>query len=119
MTLSMLLALTAMMCKEPGITVLGVSAVYEVFISQKVSLISKPWLPRPTRGLIPSICTCCLQLRLRDFFHVVQTALRGKGALPPWLSTVTSRLSALILTLLVLVLGRLSINGSQLPVFTR
>jgi hypothetical protein len=42
MTLSMLLALTAMMCKEPGITVLGVSAVYEVFISQKVSLMSRP-----------------------------------------------------------------------------
>jgi len=43
----MLLALVAMMCKEPGITVLGVSAIHEIFILQKVSENSGKMSQRP------------------------------------------------------------------------
>lgn len=35
--LAMALATTAMLCKEQGITVIAVCAVYEVFVVQKVS----------------------------------------------------------------------------------
>lgn len=34
---SMILVATAMLCKEQGITVTGVCAVYEIFVAQKVS----------------------------------------------------------------------------------
>lgn len=35
---SMLSIATAMLCKEQGITVAGVCAAYEIFVSQKVNL---------------------------------------------------------------------------------
>lgn len=36
---SMILVATAMLCKEQGITVTGVCAVYEIFVAQKVSVL--------------------------------------------------------------------------------
>ncbi|CAL8141337.1 unnamed protein product [Orchesella dallaii] len=88
-----LLVMVAMLCKEQGITVLAVCAVYEIFISQK--------------------------LRMKDLVHLLQTVLRGKGSLPSWISPVTQRMCALALTAMLLLLGRLLVMGSQLPIFTR
>ncbi|CAG7727509.1 unnamed protein product [Allacma fusca] len=92
-SLCSVLVTIAMLCKEQGITVLGVCAVYEVFISQK--------------------------LRLKDLGQVLQTVLRGKGTLPAWISIVSQRIAALIATVIVLIFGRILVMGSQLPVFTR
>ncbi|XP_041787007.1 protein O-mannosyl-transferase TMTC3-like, partial [Anopheles merus] len=36
--LSMLFVATAMLCKEQGITITGVCAIYEIFVAQKVSI---------------------------------------------------------------------------------
>ncbi|XP_021954638.1 protein O-mannosyl-transferase Tmtc3 isoform X2 [Folsomia candida] len=88
-----LLVAVAMLCKEQGITVLGVCAVYEIFILQK--------------------------LRVKDLILLLQPALRGKGSLPSWISPVSQRMLALIATVIVLFFGRLIVMGSQLPVFTR
>ena len=39
--LTVMLVTIAMLCKEQGITVIGVCCVYEVFIAQKVNLSTK------------------------------------------------------------------------------
>jgi tetratricopeptide (TPR) repeat protein len=90
----MLSIATAMLCKEQGITVAGVCAAYEIFVTQKV--------------------------RLPEIKHVVKAAITAKSSYHlPWSSEATKRLLVLSATTLCLLLARLQIMGSQLPVFTR
>lgn len=90
----MLSIATAMLCKEQGITVAGVCAAYEVFVVQKVRL---PELKLALRWAVTAKST----------YHF------------PWSSEATKRLFILALTTVGLLLVRLQVMGSQLPVFTR
>nr|CAD7392097.1 unnamed protein product [Timema cristinae] len=92
--LSMLCVLTAMLCKEQGITITGICAVYELIVAQK--------------------------LRLSDLHCLLRSALGGKGSFhPAWTSDVTKRLTVLAVATVCLLMIRLQIMGSRLPVFTR
>lgn len=92
--LSMIATATAMLCKEQGITVAGVCAAYEIFVVQKI---------RPNH--------------VKEF---VKAALSTKSSYHfPKSNGPTKRLAALAVTTFILLLGRLQIMGSQLPVFTR
>jgi protein O-mannosyl-transferase len=85
----------SMLCKEQGITVIAVCALHEIFVAQKLSH--------------------------RDFIALGE-AVAGGGkvvSLPGWLRPTGQRLALLSLTGLCLLLGRLRIMGSQLPVFTK
>lgn len=90
----MLSIATAMLCKEQGITVAGVCAAYEIFVVQKV--------------------------RLPEIKQTLRWAVTAKTSYNfPWTSESTKRLFVLALTTLGLLLARLQVMGSQLPVFTR
>lgn len=92
--LSMASVATAMLCKEQGITITGVCAIYEIFVAQK--------------------------LRLIDLCGVVRSIVNGKSNVQlSWPNEATKRLCVLAITTILLLLGRLQIMGSQLPVFTR
>ncbi|GAB6030155.1 hypothetical protein CHUAL_005833 [Chamberlinius hualienensis] len=83
----------AMLCKEQGLTVIGVCIVYEIFIVQKM----------------------CWQHML----HHIENILIRKSAVPHWLREMSRRLFVLILTVTVLLILRLKLMGGQLPTFTR
>ncbi|KAG5866812.1 hypothetical protein JTB14_002095 [Gonioctena quinquepunctata] len=89
---SMVSIATAMLCKEQGITVAGVCATYEIFVAQKV--------------------------RLPELKYMLKTAIISKSPYP-WSGKATKRLALLASTTFCLLLARLQIMGSQLPVFTR
>nr|XP_040240135.2 protein O-mannosyl-transferase Tmtc3 [Anopheles coluzzii]XP_040240136.2 protein O-mannosyl-transferase Tmtc3 [Anopheles coluzzii]XP_040240137.2 protein O-mannosyl-transferase Tmtc3 [Anopheles coluzzii]XP_040240138.2 protein O-mannosyl-transferase Tmtc3 [Anopheles coluzzii]XP_040240139.2 protein O-mannosyl-transferase Tmtc3 [Anopheles coluzzii]XP_049465911.1 protein O-mannosyl-transferase Tmtc3 [Anopheles coluzzii] len=94
--LSMLFVATAMLCKEQGITITGVCAIYEIFVAQKI--------------------------RLGDIYHLARSMMSGKTfALPTgwWPHEASRRLAVLCVTTVALLFARLQIMGSQLPVFTR
>lgn len=59
-------------------------------------------------------------MRLPEIKHVIKTAITAKSSYHlPWSSEATKRLLVLSATTLCLLLARLQIMGSQLPVFTR
>ncbi|KAL7645009.1 UNVERIFIED_CONTAM: hypothetical protein RMT77_004833 [Armadillidium vulgare] len=91
--LAMILATTAMLCKEQGITVIAVCAVYEVFVVQKV----RGW----------------------ELLHFVEGIVCGKASLPIWLVDMAPRMIFLAATTFGLMLARVHVMGAQLPVFTR
>lgn len=92
--LSMASVATAMLCKEQGITVTGVCAVYELFVAQK--------------------------LRLSDVQYFIRWLFSSKASLHhTWTSDATKRLCVLTATTVTLLLIRLQVMGSKLPVFTR
>ncbi|XP_055681883.1 protein O-mannosyl-transferase Tmtc3-like [Lutzomyia longipalpis] len=86
---------TAMLCKEQGITVTGVCAIYEIFVAQKI--------------------------RLSDLQQLCRAILGGKSVSLPsgsWPNEASKRLAVLCLSTIGLLFVRLQIMGSQLPVFT-
>ncbi|XP_044748046.1 protein O-mannosyl-transferase Tmtc3 [Coccinella septempunctata] len=92
--ISMFSMAIAMLCKEQGITVAGVCISYEIFISQKV--------------------------KLQQIKHILRSALSSKSSYQlPWSSNATKRIVVLAVSTVCLLLFRLQIMGSQLPVFTR
>ncbi|KAF7280203.1 hypothetical protein GWI33_006296 [Rhynchophorus ferrugineus] len=92
--LSMIAIATAMLCKEQGITIAGVCAAYEIFVVQKI--------------------------RLNDVRQILRATVSPKSSYHlPRSNAPTKRLLVLGVTTLILLLGRLQIMGSQLPVFTR
>lgn len=91
--LTVLLVAVATLCKEQGITVVGICCIYEVFVAQGYTL--------------PLLCTIAGQF------------LRGKGSIPfPMLQTLI-KLIVLMFSTLLLVVIRVQVIQSQLPVFTR
>ncbi|NXA36896.1 TMTC3 protein, partial [Eudromia elegans] len=87
------LVAVATLCKEQGITVVGICCVYEVFIAQGYTL--------------PVLLDTAIQI------------LRGKGSIPfPMLQTLL-KLIVLMFSTLLLVVVRVQVIQSQLPVFTR
>uniref|UniRef100_A0A2K6FII7 dolichyl-phosphate-mannose--protein mannosyltransferase n=1 Tax=Propithecus coquereli TaxID=379532 RepID=A0A2K6FII7_PROCO len=91
--LTVFLVAVATLCKEQGITVVGICCVYEVFIAQGYTL--------------PLLCTAAVQF------------LRGKGSIPFSMLQTLIKLIVLMFSTLLLVVIRVQVIQSQLPVFTR
>nr|XP_048274229.1 protein O-mannosyl-transferase TMTC3 [Myodes glareolus]XP_048274230.1 protein O-mannosyl-transferase TMTC3 [Myodes glareolus] len=91
--LTVLLVAVATLCKEQGITVVGICCVYEVFVAQGYTL--------------PLLCTVAGQF------------LRGKGSIPVSMLQTLVKLIVLMVSTLLLVVIRVQVIQSQLPVFTR
>ncbi|GFR59874.1 transmembrane and TPR repeat-containing protein 3 [Elysia marginata] len=90
--LTVAMVTVAMLCKEQGITVIGVCCVYEVFVVQQ-STFQELWL-------------------------ILQSLLSGKGGLPNWLKTSIVRGGFLVFSTTFLLFARIKVMGAQLPVFT-
>ncbi|ENN82738.1 hypothetical protein YQE_00894, partial [Dendroctonus ponderosae] len=92
--MSMLSIATAMLCKEQGITIAGVCAAYEIFVIQRV--------------------------KLEDMKSFAKSAVTPKSSFHlPKSNAAAKRLFVLFIFTILLLLARLQIMGSQLPVFTR
>ncbi|KAI1238995.1 hypothetical protein IHE44_0012093 [Lamprotornis superbus] len=87
------LVAVATLCKEQGITVVGICCVYEVFIAQGYTL--------------PALLDTAVQI------------LRGKGSIPFSMLQTLLKLIVLMFSTLLLVVVRVQVIQSQLPVFTR
>uniref|UniRef100_A0A6I8PEM0 Protein O-mannosyl-transferase TMTC3 n=1 Tax=Ornithorhynchus anatinus TaxID=9258 RepID=A0A6I8PEM0_ORNAN len=87
------LVAVATLCKEQGITVVGICCVYEVFVAQGYTL--------------PLLFTTAVQI------------LRGKGSIPYSMLQTLLKLIVLMFSTLLLVVIRVQVIQSQLPVFTR
>lgn len=90
--LTVVLVTIAMLCKEQGITVIGVCCVYEVFVAQRATF--------------------------EELLAVVGSFLRGKPSIPHWLRNSVIRAGFLVGTTLFLLFARIKVMGAQLPVFT-
>ncbi|XP_052087258.1 protein O-mannosyl-transferase TMTC3-like [Mytilus californianus] len=90
---TVILVTVAMLCKEIGITVIGVCCVYEVFIVQRATF------------------TECLQIIISTF--------KGKPVLPSWFKDSVIRCVFLVGTTMFLMVARIKVMGAQLPIFTR
>ncbi|MBZ3878819.1 Transmembrane and TPR repeat-containing protein 3 [Sciurus carolinensis] len=91
--LTVVLVAVATLCKEQGITVVGICCVYEVFIAQGYTL--------------PLLC------------NTAGLFLRGKGGIPFSMLQTLIKLIVLMFSTLLLVVIRVQVIQSQLPVFTR
>ncbi|KAM3833731.1 protein O-mannosyl-transferase TMTC3 isoform 1-T3 [Vipera latastei] len=87
------LVAVATLCKEQGVTVVGICCVYEVFIAQGYTL--------------PVLWYTVLQI------------LQGKGSIPYCMLQMLLKLIVLMFSTLLLVVIRVQVIQSQLPVFTR
>ncbi|XP_017330470.1 protein O-mannosyl-transferase TMTC3 [Ictalurus punctatus] len=91
--LTVFLVAVATLCKEQGITVIGICCVYEVFVAQGFTL--------------PLLIETALQV------------LRGKDLFPYAVLQTLLKLVVLVISTLLLVIVRVQVIQSQLPVFTR
>ncbi|XP_062317316.1 protein O-mannosyl-transferase TMTC3 [Osmerus eperlanus] len=91
--LTVVLVAAATLCKEQGITVIGICCVHEVFVAQGFTL--------------PILVDTLLQV------------LRGKDGFPYAVLQTLLKLIILIISTLLLVIIRVQVIQSQLPVFTR
>ncbi|XP_076878222.1 protein O-mannosyl-transferase TMTC3 [Brachyhypopomus gauderio] len=93
MVLTVFLVAIATLCKEQGITVIGICCVYEVFVAQGFTL--------------PMLAETVVQV------------VRGKDGFPYTLLQTLLKLVVLVISTLLLVIVRVQVIQSQLPVFTR
>uniref|UniRef100_A0A3Q3EBA7 Protein O-mannosyl-transferase TMTC3 n=1 Tax=Labrus bergylta TaxID=56723 RepID=A0A3Q3EBA7_9LABR len=91
--LTVVLVAAATLCKEQGITVVGICCVHEVFVAQGFTL----------------------PLLLDTLRHVLQ----GKDGFPYAVLQTLLKLIVLVISTLLLVIIRVQVIQSQLPVFTR
>ncbi|KAG8137949.1 hypothetical protein E2320_003886 [Naja naja] len=87
------LVAVATLCKEQGVTVVGICCVYEVFIAQGYT--------------VPIL------------WYTVLHILQGKGSIPYCMLQMLLKLIVLMFSTLLLVVIRVQVIQSQLPVFTR
>lgn len=97
--------LASMLCKEQGITVAAICAVYELFVVQQL---------RPLH---------LFHFVLRLFEEQPQAKAAAAAATSSstrrWSSTIWKRLGFLMSITIALLVGRVYVMGSQLPIFTR
>ncbi|KAJ8315684.1 hypothetical protein KUTeg_007834 [Tegillarca granosa] len=103
--MTVVLVTIAMLCKEQGITVIGVCCVYEVFISQRVSF-----------KVLFSICFTLASFS--ELLQILGSFIKGKPNIPSWLKNSVIRCGFLVGTTLFLLFARIKVMGAQLPVFT-
>uniref|UniRef100_A0AAY4CKD0 Protein O-mannosyl-transferase TMTC3 n=1 Tax=Denticeps clupeoides TaxID=299321 RepID=A0AAY4CKD0_9TELE len=90
---TVILVAVATLCKEQGITVVGICCVYEVFVAQGFTL--------------PMLMDTMVQV------------FRGKDGFPCTVLRTLLKLIVLVISTLLLVIVRVQVIQSQLPVFTR
>ncbi|BFZ09149.1 hypothetical protein BsWGS_12188 [Bradybaena similaris] len=90
--LTVLLVTIAMLCKEQGITVIGICCVYEMAVVQR--------------------CT------IKELWCILKEFITGKSGLPKWLKISVIRGSFLVFSTLFLLVARIKVMGAKLPVFT-
>ena len=90
---TVVLVAVAMLCKEQGITVIGVCCVYEVFVAQRMTV--------------------------RSLLDILLSLVHGKPEFPSWLRDAIVRAGLLSVSTVLLLVGRVQVMGAQLPVFTR
>ncbi|XP_062603708.1 protein O-mannosyl-transferase TMTC3-like isoform X2 [Saccostrea cucullata] len=90
---TVVLVTIAMLCKEQGITVIGVCCVYEIFVAQRASF--------------------------QELLAILGSFIRGKPHIPSWLRNSIVRAIFLVGTTVCLLMARIKVMGAQLPVFTR
>ncbi|XP_049928439.1 protein O-mannosyl-transferase TMTC3 isoform X2 [Epinephelus moara] len=91
--LTVILVAAATLCKEQGITVVGICCVHEVFVAQGFTL---PML-----------------------LDTLRQVLQGKDGFPYAVLQTLLKLIVLVISTLLLVIIRVQVIQSQLPVFTR
>ncbi|XP_068459915.1 protein O-mannosyl-transferase TMTC3 [Clinocottus analis] len=91
--LTVVLVAAATLCKEQGITVIGICCVHEVFVAQGFTL---PML-----------------------LNTLRQVLQGKDGFPYAVLQTLLKLIVLVISTLLLVIVRVQVIQSQLPVFTR
>ncbi|KAG7214410.1 hypothetical protein INR49_006367, partial [Caranx melampygus] len=91
--LTVVLVAAATLCKEQGITVVGICCVHEVFVAQGFTL---PML-----------------------LDTLRQVLQGKDGFPYAVLQTLLKLIVLVISTLLLVIVRVQVIQSQLPVFTR
>lgn len=90
---TVVLVAIAMLCKEIGVTVIGVCCVYEIFVAQ--------------------------QATFTELLKIITSTLHGRPVLPSWFRDSLIRCIFLVGTTLFLLFARIKVMGAQLPVFTR
>ncbi|XP_066909722.1 protein O-mannosyl-transferase Tmtc3 [Halyomorpha halys] len=93
LSLTVICIISAMLCKEQGITMTAICAVYEIFVRQKI--------------------------RLNDFMQLLKWILNGKPIKNTWPSEATKRLCILTVSTFALLFLRILVMGAKLPIFTR
>lgn len=84
----------AMLCKEVGITVIGVCVIYELFVAQRAEF--------------------------KELWKILmEILLRGNTKLPQWLIESIIRSAVLVGSTAFLMVARITVMGAQLPVFTK
>ena len=103
---TMMCTVMATLCKEQGITVVAVCAVYEMFVDQK--LLPRDFLPSSQKA----------QTKGQTSGSSPPRKTKSQG-IPKWIACSCQRLCVLIAGTLMLLLFRLKIMGAKLPVFTK
>lgn len=113
--------LVSMLCKEQGITIAGICAAYELFVVQQVRPLEL-WLcvqhlfEDRTRILTPQHVAKSLTAPAASVAPTVSVYNRVSGI---WHGALLRRLGFLVCFTFALLVGRVYVMGSQLPVFTR
>ncbi|XP_072045716.1 protein O-mannosyl-transferase TMTC3-like [Amphiura filiformis] len=108
--MTILLVTIATLCKEQGITMVGICCCYEILVVQKLTVpklinIMTSHKSRPNNNNSSATPT--------------KTQRKKQSRFPPWLRASIIRISVLFIATMFLLFARMRIMGTQLPVFTR
>lgn len=121
--LTVVLVAAATLCKEQGITVVGICCIHEVFVAQGVRLQAFSLLLIRICWLNIECWDSCLctysQFTLPSLLETLRQVLQGKGGFPYAVLQTLMKLIVLVISTLLLVIIRVQVIQSQLPVFTR
>ncbi|XP_006818380.1 protein O-mannosyl-transferase TMTC3-like [Saccoglossus kowalevskii] len=93
MFVTMVLVVIATLCKEQGITVIGICCVYEVFIAQ--------------------------QMTVFEILRLLKSLVAGKPKFPSYFKSAFVRCMFILLSTIGLLLARVKVMAAELPVFTK
>ncbi len=116
----------ATLCKEQGITVVGVCAVHEILLTQRVSVTCRTFSRCvrtsniiETSGFAEFLQLVAFQLRLPEALQILASFVRGKPHFPSRLRRALLRVGFLLGTTAALMMLRIKVMDAQLPVFTK
>ncbi|XP_070581695.1 protein O-mannosyl-transferase TMTC3-like [Ptychodera flava] len=90
---TIVLVVIATLCKEQGITVIGICCIYEVFFAQEMTVL--------------------------QILHLARQVLSGKPHLPSHFQKAILRCVFLVFSTLALLVARVKVMAAELPVFTK
>ncbi|XP_061389627.1 protein O-mannosyl-transferase Tmtc3 [Musca vetustissima] len=115
--------LASMLCKEQGITIAGICVTYELFVVQRIHPLQL-WSTLLNLFEERSSASSSSSASPTNKAATSTTAFNSGSLSPPlppitWSSALLKRLTFLVSITLCLLVGRVYVMGSQLPVFTR